>query len=1529
MHRTVFINNIGGSGAGVLTVGICLANLSSIVAVNNSGGNGGLLNTASSSVTIDSASVLGSWAYRGGVAEVFGGSVHATHVAAVACGAYSLGGAVSVRGGGVLDWSNSTVAGARGAFGGALYARVNAAGGVRVSRVAFSQCTAGFGGAVFAGGPRCGPAGCAMDMEFVTDADAAGDVTLRGVSVRGCGADSGGGVFVGIGGLVMTDAVVEANSATRGGGVFADFKAGFVGGPRVDIARNSAADQGGGIYTLGSVALRAARVLNNTAGEGGGGIAVGGGAPGGAVVARLECLESLVWGNAAGRGGGGRGRGGGVLVNRASYVRLADSNVTDNVAGCTGGGFALDGAAAYEVRLDRVTVTANADGDERNPDFLCLSPAPRVAGDARLAAMCGVPRPLYVAAAASSPGPGGGAVGCCGPIARPCGDVATALELGGGTVSIVLQGGVHMLSRPFAVRAGSDLEVSSADPLAPGVLRGGSGWLPAWRLATVGAGAVLRLRGVELSGAAGGGLLECGVGGALRVTGAVLRDVWAPDRDGGVVAADGCALSLVDVLMRNATGRRGGGVHAGNSSVAATRVWAVGMTAAAGGFLYADAASTVALESCDVVGARAGRHGGAVVATGRSTLRAVNCSVRDAAAGIGGGGVLVAGDASVSLSHSSLSDCTAPSGGAAAVSDARLALDDCVVTGGFAAAAGGGVYVAGGDVSLTRTLVAGCGAANGGGVAAAPPAVSVVTSVGVYEQAGSTVRMRDCSLARNTAGARGGAVDLAGAGDASAAVVRLDARGVAFDGNAAGRAGGAVACSGARSAVRVAGCTWRNSTAPLGGAASAVAACEWADDGSRYEGNAAAAGGAAACDGCVGEFRGAAFSWNTAAALSGGGGEGVGGALWISGAATRGGVGGLLCEGCVFRGNAAGAAGADAAVICVPPSGGCAVDPVACARANGGAACARLVNTSSDNGGPSGVYWSLFPPVGGVPSQGFPSALAPVAWFPATVRSGGVLGAVVLRVVDAGGGTAHVARGASVTLSLNGTAAVGGAATAVVRRGLAEFTDVTIVGLFPGETAAVTASLSPANGVAPLTSFVTVQACVVGERLAEGSATCARCPRGEFSWAAGARACMPCPERAVCEGGASLRAAAGAWRWGPESLAALECPNPSACPGEGAGGDACGAGYSGPLCAGCAPGAYDLAGACTECPRAAAAAAGLAAGLAAVTMFVVVRAVAALAGGADREEAAEAAVARAGAAAGAAVAMGKCIPVSAAAGAAVAMGKCIPVSAAGGDLSPIGASKDSPDTDAAAAALPVVQNPLAASWGGGRRVTAAAAAMLVGVARSQRLALRGAPGGGGGGGGAVTVGAVVGPHERGAGAARRRVGRTGEALWVVLEGHSQLLSLCGVIGVSWGQLDGGVRAWLRGIGSFTSPTIAVGLLGCVNAGGRGFVAQQWAAVILLPAASAMALAGVAAYARVSWRAEMVAGARGAARRHCVPQVCARGCAARARVSYGAPRRPGRCSRQRCRCCTPSCCRCVRMRCRAGRWLRSVWWHALD
>lgn len=139
----------------------------------------------------------------------------------------------------------------------------------------------------------------------------------------------------------------------------------------------------------------------------------------------------------------------------------------------------------------------------------------------------------------------------------------------------------------------------------------------------------------------------------------------------------------------------------------------------------------------------------------------------------------------------------------------------------------------------------------------------------------------------------------------------------------------------------------------------------------------------------------------------------------------------------------------------------------------------------------------------------------------------------------------------------------------------------------------------PSGQVAPSGNWQDCTECPVNTYAVQAWELCQGCPTGAATESTGSipsdcecaigwygsvdSGCEECPVGAVCEtlGQEELLAAPGYWK-SPDGDVFLSCPNPSSCPG-GQDLSGCSEGYTGFMCADCAPGWYALDGACLEC----------------------------------------------------------------------------------------------------------------------------------------------------------------------------------------------------------------------------------------------------------------------------------------------------------------------------------------------------------
>lgn len=518
-----------------------------------------------------------------------------------------------------------------------------------------------------------------------------GDVILRDVSIvdsRVAGELASGGAVLNDGGsLVVDDARLARNSATRAGGAIeADAGTTVVSDSRLVRNRTGGGagpGNGGGLHLTGdgTVSVERSRVaMNDATAEGGG---LWNSATGDLVVVNSQVVLNSAAGADADQGGGG-------LYNDGGVVTITESSVNDNRAtGAAGSGGGVLAVGAGDVRLDNTEVAGNT--------------AVRA---------------------------GGGIEVADGTVEVWMSDLVgneTGSAPGNG-------GGLHATAATSEVRViGSRVADNTASS------EGGGLWNPA--------GAVMEVRrstftGNVAEGAAadnGGGALF-NDGGTLEVRGSIvdLNLATGTSGSGGGVLTDGGTLEIVrSKLTRNVAPRAGGAIEAdgGDTTVRQsvlednrTEGNDSGTAPGNGGAVHLTGAGTVAVEGTDVLGNSAANEGGGLWNSSAGTFTVTDATVaRNTASGpaadAGGGGLYNDGGA-LSVSGSTIDDNVADgeagSGGGVLNVRGQLRMTDTTLDGNSAVRAGGGIESNVGNVVLidvdTTDNDTGTDPGNGGGL---------------------------------------------------------------------------------------------------------------------------------------------------------------------------------------------------------------------------------------------------------------------------------------------------------------------------------------------------------------------------------------------------------------------------------------------------------------------------------------------------------------------------------------------------------------------------------------------------------------------------------------------------------------------------------------------------------------------------------------------------------------------------------------------------------------------------------------------
>ncbi len=158
--------------------------------------------------------------------------------------------------------------------------------------------------------------------------------------------EGGGGLRVGVGATVsLTDCVVQANTAQEGGGISAAYAT--LSLLRTTLWINTSTGAAGGLYAfVTETQITDSTIADNTAGNGGGGIVVGGLS----TLFTVALTGTTVSGNAGTNGGG-------MFVGNAAQVTVRNSTFSGNTA--SGNGGAIIQSFGEGVTLANVTVAGN------------------------------------------------------------------------------------------------------------------------------------------------------------------------------------------------------------------------------------------------------------------------------------------------------------------------------------------------------------------------------------------------------------------------------------------------------------------------------------------------------------------------------------------------------------------------------------------------------------------------------------------------------------------------------------------------------------------------------------------------------------------------------------------------------------------------------------------------------------------------------------------------------------------------------------------------------------------------------------------------------------------------------------------------------------------------------------------------------------------------------------------------------------------------------------------------------------------
>ncbi len=341
---TLSANTAGGSG-GAVSSNRALIVTDTIVSGNTATDHaGGAFLAGTSTATLTNTTVSGNTALSGGGMSIYGemnfvDSVLSGNHATSGGGAYSYGN---------LNFLNCEISGNTASGGGAVYSRIGAT--LTLSDTTVSNNTAD-------------NAGGGIDVNSQSEA------TITDSLFSNNSADVGGAIY-NRGDLHLEATAFNNNTAvTDGGAIFNRLYEASVAmtyWADCSLSGNSAGDDGGGIYGIGTQALHLANFTvssNQATGRGGGIFSNGpttitdssvsgnsaGTDAGGVYGASYSIANSVISNNTAGLYGGG--------LYATSDATLGNSTVSGNTAAADGGGIYSQGSQA--VSLTNVTITAN------------------------------------------------------------------------------------------------------------------------------------------------------------------------------------------------------------------------------------------------------------------------------------------------------------------------------------------------------------------------------------------------------------------------------------------------------------------------------------------------------------------------------------------------------------------------------------------------------------------------------------------------------------------------------------------------------------------------------------------------------------------------------------------------------------------------------------------------------------------------------------------------------------------------------------------------------------------------------------------------------------------------------------------------------------------------------------------------------------------------------------------------------------------------------------------------------------------
>ena len=641
--------------------------------------------------------------------------------------------------------------------------------------------------------------------------------------------------------------------------------------------------------------------------------------------------------------------------------------------------------------------------------------------------------------------------------------------------------------------------------------------------------------------------------GDIGIHGTNITGNEAAMKGGGVLVENSRPKITGAVLAQNAAGGEGGGVYAASSEMDLRLTHVADNTAGAGAGLYLEASSEARVQRSHLVANSARAGGGGIYAKDQSVVALLDCHLRgNSASGAGGGALLHS--SSLTGSAFTLRANEADTGGALHCHACRLEVTGAVLEANVAKWSGGGLFADSESlVALADVTVASNRAAVGGGIAASGPlGVESSRFVGNRAEEGGGLAVTrslagrartvvsNCSFAQNSARHNGGALL------ASSSEVAIIAS--TFVENLASGAGAGVAAVGDGAVLEVLGTTF---------------------SGNR---NATFGSGLSLADGTL-NVSGAILEDNVAV-------QGGGGLALLSGSAS--------VRDTAFTGNAAKEGGA---VFLGPASPGLARN----AFARNAAAAGPDIFLDHDPGvelGEVGTFAALvcrdcaLGAYSEAPLATRASSLRFVAGQPGEVDSGRPIRPFTVGFLDLLGNIAPTADArvcqVATPVHYDRFSILSKGRTAPLIAGTALFDSVVVEGEL-GRTYTLVLSCS-VDRPTDLAFNVTLAECAPGYEPDASRRLCTSCPHGSFNLDGGA--CKPCPEGAVCPGGAAVISSRDWWRSSEGSEELFRCPLANAClQGEGTGAAACGTGYTGPLCAVCSQGYHLIGQQCVGCKQ--------------------------------------------------------------------------------------------------------------------------------------------------------------------------------------------------------------------------------------------------------------------------------------------------------------------------------------------------------